>query len=230
MRPDAVVTGTPQADSGGGLDPRRTGVRALGTYWGGGGEQIDVVSGNLNYSMPLITTKAGNGWGMNLRLSYNSQMWRKDSVGIWMLGRDVGYGLGWTLQAGSIVPVVSPSGPVDHYLFTDGTGAEYSLNVKTGSGLGVWTSQEGIYISFDANANSLFFPDGSGWLMGSVSSSGEQDAGTMYPTYVEDSNGNWILYRVPAGERQLRGPVHQRAHRLHLGPAQQQPADPHLRL
>jgi RHS repeat-associated protein len=192
MRPDAVVTGTPPADSGGGLDPRRTGVRALGTYWGGGGEQIDVVSGNLNYSMPLITTKAGNGWGMNLRLSYNSQMWRKDSVGIWMLGRDVGYGLGWTLQAGSIVPVVSPSGPVDHYLFTDGTGAEYSLNVKTGSGLGVWTSQEGIYISFDANANSLFFPDGTGWLMGSVSSSGEQDAGTMYPTYVEDSNGNWI--------------------------------------
>jgi len=32
-----VTVGTPQADSGGGLDPRRIGVRALGSYWGGGG-------------------------------------------------------------------------------------------------------------------------------------------------------------------------------------------------
>src|SRR5262249_423713 len=36
---------TPPAGS---PDPRRTGVRGTGSYWGGGGEQIDTLSGNLN--------------------------------------------------------------------------------------------------------------------------------------------------------------------------------------
>jgi hypothetical protein len=49
MRPDVVYNNQPMADSGGGLDPRRVGVRALGTYWGGAGEQIDTVSGNVNF-------------------------------------------------------------------------------------------------------------------------------------------------------------------------------------
>src|ERR1035437_3689213 len=32
----------------------RTGVKSTGSYWGAAGEQIDLLSGNLNYSVPLI--------------------------------------------------------------------------------------------------------------------------------------------------------------------------------
>lgn len=42
---------TPPADA---VDPRRVGVYTTVSYWGGGGEQIDTLSGNLNFSMPLV--------------------------------------------------------------------------------------------------------------------------------------------------------------------------------
>lgn len=87
----AVQVGTPQADSGGGLDPRRVGVRALGSYWGTSGENIDTASGNLNFSIPLLTAKAATGWGVTFALSYNSQIWRHDSSGSKLLGLDTGY-------------------------------------------------------------------------------------------------------------------------------------------
>jgi len=49
--------------------------------WGAAGEQIDLMSGNLNFSLPIATAKSRGGWSANFMLSYNSQMWRKD-VGI----------------------------------------------------------------------------------------------------------------------------------------------------
>ncbi len=191
-----VTVGTPQADSGGGLDPRRIGVRALGSYWGGGGENIDAVSGNLNLTIPLLKPTSRNGTTIPIALSYNSQIWRKDSTGVTFLGQDTGFGLGWKLQAGSITPVYQTTGPIDHYLYNDSTGAEYSLSVNTGN---VWTSQEGVYVSFDANADRLYFPDGSYWLMGSTSSAGEADAGTMYPVYFFDTNGNYLSLMYAPG-------------------------------
>lgn len=36
------------------IDPREIGLRSTGSYWGGMGEQIDVRSGNLNYSYPVL--------------------------------------------------------------------------------------------------------------------------------------------------------------------------------
>lgn len=191
-----ATAGTPPADSGNGMDPRRTGVRALGSYWGAAGEQIDTVSGNLNFSLPVIHAQARGGWSVTFRLSYNSQMWRQDSAGTWFFGQDVGYGLGWILQAGSIMPVWTNTNQIDHYLYIDSTGAEYSLSVNTG---GVWTSLEGTYVSYDSTANKLYFPDGSFWLMGSQSASVEQDAGTLYPTIIEDANGNQIIIDYAMG-------------------------------
>ena len=106
--------------------------------------------------------------------------------------------MGWKLQAGSITAVWSSPSTIDHYLFTDATGAEYSLSVNTA---GVWTSKEGVYMSYDSNlgANKLHFNDGSYWVMGSQSSNGEQDAGTLYPTVIEDTNGNQIVIAYQAG-------------------------------
>ncbi len=191
-----VTVGTPQADSGGGLDPRRIGVRALGSYWGGGGENIDAVSGNLNLTIPLLNPTSRNGTKIPIVLSYHSQIWRKDSTEVTFLGQDTGFGLGWKLQAGSITPVYQTSGPIDHYLYNDSTGAEYSLSVNSG---GVWTSQEGVYVSFDTSTDRLYFPDGSYWSMGSTSSAGEADAGTMYPVYFYDTNGNYLSLMYAPG-------------------------------
>src|SRR5579862_4810787 len=178
------------------VDPRRAGVRPTGSYWGASGEQIDALSGNLNFSTQLFKAMGRGGWGVGLNLSYNSQLWRQDTGGTWKLEDDVGYGLGWRLQAGSITPYYYGYFKLDHYLFIDATGAEYHLTVNTS---GVWTSTEGIYISFNSATNTLYFPDGSFWLMGSISAGTEQDAGTMYPTIMEDSNGNQIFIRYNAG-------------------------------
>ena len=172
-------------------DPRRIGVRPTGAYWGAAGEQIDLVSFNLNFAVPLLKAQTRGGSGVGFMLSYNSQIWRQDSTGTSDLTPDVGYGLGWRLQAGSIAPVSAgtPS-KLDHYVFSDATGAQYKLTQNTNN---VWTSIEGIYVSYDANANRLYFPDGTFWVMGSQSAANEPDAGTLYPTLMEDTNGNQIV-------------------------------------
>ncbi len=182
----------------GGIDPRRVGVRPAGSYWGAEGEQIDMLSGNLNFTVPLFKAMGRGGWGQTFALSDNSQFWRKDSGGTWKMARDVGYGLGWRLQVGSLTPYYQVDWTLDHYLFIDSTGAEYRLNVNTS---GIWTSSESIYVSYDSTVSParLYFPDGSFWVMGVTSGGTEQDAGTMYPSVMEDTNGNQILIRYNQG-------------------------------
>ena len=160
-------------------DPRRTGVRTAGSYWGGGGEQIDTLSGNLNFALPLVKAQGRNGAAIPVGLVYNSQNWRQDSGVNWQLGSDVGFGFGWQMLVGSVVPYYAayPSG-VDHYVYTDSTGAQYRLDQNNGSN--VWGSTQGIYVWFDATANILHFKDGSFWVMGCTSGGEEADAGTMY--------------------------------------------------
>jgi hypothetical protein len=179
---------TPPAGS---VKPRRIGVRPLGAYWGAAGEQIDTLSGNLNFTLPLVKAMGRNGWSANFGLSYNSQLWRQDPAATWKLGRDVGYGFGWRFQAGSLTPYWQDPWTIHHYLFVDSTGAEYRLGVSSSNGQ-VWSSQEGLYLTFDRVSNRLYFPDGSFWVMGCSSFGSEQDAGTRYPTVMEDSNGNQL--------------------------------------
>jgi hypothetical protein len=164
-------SGQPPAVSGD-SGPRRIGVRPLGVYWGAAPENIDVRSGNLNLTMPLVQAQGRAGFGAGFALSYNSQIWSNAGK----LARDVGYGYGWQLMAGSIAPAVSPD---TGYVYTDASGAQYRLNVNQN---GVWISSEGVYASYDAAATRLYFPSGAFWIMGCVSSSGEADAQTRYPT------------------------------------------------
>jgi RHS repeat-associated protein len=179
------------------VDPRRPGIRTLGSYWGGAGEQIDTSSMNLNFTVPLVAAQGRGNWSVPFNLTYNSQNWRQDSGGTWKLGYDVGYGFGWQLLAGSITPYyVSWASGVDHYVFTDATGAQYHLTTNTS---GVWSSTESIYVWFDANAGVLHFRDGSFWTMACISGGTEADAGTLYPTQMEDSNGNLVLISYQPG-------------------------------
>src|SRR5581483_1675262 len=52
---------------------------------------------------------------------------------------------------------------------------------------------------YDYSTNQLHFKDGSYWVMGCTSAGTEQDAGTMYPTLMEDTNGNYITVSYLAG-------------------------------
>jgi hypothetical protein len=179
------------------IDSRRVGVRPDGTYWGGAGEQIDTRSGNLSFSVPLLKAVGRGGSSVGFALNYNSQLWRQSNGVTWQLGHDVGYGLGWQLLAGSITPYWSGYFTVDHYIFRDSTGAEYNLSVNNN---GTWTSAEsGVYVGYNAAANQLYFTDGSFWQMGSISSGLENDAGTRYPTVIEDRNGNQITITYQPG-------------------------------
>ncbi len=175
------------------------GVRPEGAYWGGAGEQIDTRSGNLNFSIPLVKPEGRSGWGVPFALSYNSQNWRKDS-GQWLLGQDVGFGFGWRLLAGSLMPVFSDLLTIHHYVFTDSTGAEYRLEVNNG---GVWTSRESNYVIYDANQAKLFFTDGSVWEMNCLSGGSEADAGVRYPTRMEDTSGNYIEVAYQTGRNAI---------------------------
>jgi len=191
--PALSVTSAPT----GAVDPRRVGTRPDGSYWGGGGEQIDTRSGNLNFSIPLLKAMGRGGWSVPFGLSYNSQLWRQDGATTWELGRDMGPGFGWRLMAGSITPYWSDAYTVHHYTYTDATGAEYILNVNTG---GIWTSTEtGVYVEYDAAAKRLYFPSGMFWYMGATSSGLEDDAGSQYPTIFEDTNGNQVKAQYLAG-------------------------------
>jgi YD repeat-containing protein len=179
-------------------DESRIGVRPDGAYWGGGGEQIDMQSGNLNFSIPLFKALGRGAWGVTFALSYNSQMWRNANGSVWFSGQDLGEGLGWKLQAGSILPVWLNQ-VIDHYIYSDATGATYRLDQNNG---GVWTSYDSTYVAFNANNDFLYFPDGSFWSMSITSQSPEQDVGTIYPTLMEDTNGNQIqLTYVGASSR-----------------------------
>ncbi len=179
---------TPPAAS---IDPRRVGIYSTGSYWGGGGEQIDTRSGNLHFSVPLLTAQGRTGWTVPVNLIYDSQNWRQDNGVNWQLGNDVGYGFGWKALIGSITPYYTSNwSGVDHYVYADGTGAQYRLDQNSS---GVWSSLEAVYVWFDANANRLHFKDGSFWVMGCTSGGTESDAGTMYPTIIEDRFGNQII-------------------------------------
>ena len=169
----------------GDTDPRRVGVRATGNYFGAMGENIDMLTGNLNFTIPLIKATGRGKSSVTISLSYNSQMWRQDRTGTWQLAEDIGYGIGFRLQAGSLTPYWSGGSwnHVDHYQFIDSTGAEYTL--RAGSN-GLYTSAESIYVTFDPSTNLLHFNDGSSWFMGCVSGGTESDSGTMYPTTIED--------------------------------------------
>jgi hypothetical protein len=79
----SAITFTVPAAPAGSTEPRRIGVRPDGAYWGAAGEQIDVRSGNLNYTVPLLKALARSGWSATFALSYNSQMWRNDAGGTW---------------------------------------------------------------------------------------------------------------------------------------------------
>ena len=54
-------------------------------------------------------------------------------------------------------------------------------------------------VQYDSAARRLYFPDGSFWYMGATSSGLEDDAGTLYPTLMQDTNGNQVTVRYSYG-------------------------------
>lgn len=190
-----LVVTTPQANLSTPYSPYHRGLRPTDAYWGGAGEQINMFGGNLNFSVPLITALGRGGLKATFSLSYNSQNWVVGSgTSSYVEGVDTGYGFGWQLMLGSLMPVYAPSGM--EYWYTDASGGQYRMVLQNGS---VWTGNASFYAWYDSNTNRLYFRDGSFWIMGCVAAGGEPDAGAMYPTVIQDSNGNQIIVRYMPG-------------------------------
>jgi hypothetical protein len=77
-------------------------------------------------------------------------------------------------MAGAIQWFLNSNWQVDHWTFTDSSGAEYRLDNDISSG--VWaTSTDSATFVFDPNANKLYFPSGTSWYFGSCSTGNEGD-------------------------------------------------------
>ena len=172
---------------------RRVGIRANGVYWGGCNEKIDMLSGNLNFASLLILS-ISRGAITQITLSYNSQLWEQNVTKERSHGIDTGFGYGWRTQIGAIVPRYTKKN-ITGYTYINETSAEYPLTLS-GS---VWVSLQGLYISYDPAKMQLQFPNGTFWIMGCESASGEADAGALYPTLIQDRNGNQIILRYMRG-------------------------------
>lgn len=178
---------------------RRVGRRLHGSYWGHGAEKIDLLSGNLCYSLPLLHVQSRRLHAL-LKASYNSQLWSQDASGARHHGFDVGYGYGWRIQFASIVPRVKDDGSVTGYTFIDGSGTEYDLTAVGDR----WISLNGAYATWDPTAKTLSLRDGTSFLFGCTSASGEADSGTLYPTLLQCSNGNQVVVRYLPGVGQVQ--------------------------
>ncbi|MCC7340221.1 MAG: hypothetical protein IT170_03965, partial [Bryobacterales bacterium] len=177
--------------------PRRIGVSSLGSTWGAGGENIDLLSGNLNVALPVLSALGRGGYAVPLALHYNSQNWMESSGVGAHYGRYQGAGYGWRLQFGAIRPVLLGSN-LSHYVYEDPTGTEYPLDIVSGT---LWrSSQFAPVLEYDAATNRLWFKDGSFWQMDCVAASGEPDSNSRYPTLMQDTNGNQIYVRYLAGK------------------------------
>lgn len=93
------------------------------------------------------------------------------------------------MQLGSITPYYSSTWNLAFYEFRDATGAVYRLDQNNN---GIWTSKDSTYVSFNAESDFLYFNDGTHWAMWNTSGGLEPDAGSIYPSYLEDSNGNLL--------------------------------------
>jgi RHS repeat-associated protein len=178
---------------GEGGDIRRVGARSNGAYWGHGSERIDLLSGNLSYSVPLLHAHS-RLLSAAVVLSYNSQIWKMGVASPHSYGNDSGTGYGWRVQIGVMVPERSGKSTIG-YTYIDGTGAEYRLS-QNGS---TWLSLDGHYATWDPTQGILWFANGSSMTFGSIAGSLEADAGTLYPTLIQDTNGNQILVSYLAG-------------------------------
>ena len=94
----------------------------------------------------MASAATAGGVSVGLSLNYNSQNWRQDPAGIWNYGRDIGYGYGFRLLAGSMQLFDNSQWAFDHWTFTDSTGAEYRLDTQVNwdgtpaPNTGVWRS------------------------------------------------------------------------------------------
>lgn len=176
--------------------PRQVGLPVSASTWGSAGESIDLLSGNVHHTYPLLTATGRGGYSVPLVLSYDAQNWMEESSVVSHFGSNRGAGYGWKIQFGSI-RAVTTGYAITHYVYEDGTGAQYPLDVLSGM---LWRpSGFAPVLEYDAATNRLWFKDGSFWQMDCVSSSGEGDAGTRYPTLMQDVQGNQIYIRYRTG-------------------------------
>lgn len=175
------------------ISPRRVGLRHHGVHWGHAPEKIDLLSGNLNLTFPLIHARSRRASAV-AALSYNSQLSVGKASGTEWAAMDLGTGFGWAVRVASIVPATD-NGTTTGYTYLDAHGTEYTLT-PSGS---AWVSLHGAYLTFDPTSATLKEANGNTLVFGCTSSAGEPDAGALHVTLIQDTNGNQIFIKYGPG-------------------------------
>jgi RHS repeat-associated protein len=191
--PLSVTTASPGYSA-----PDAGGPVEYATTWGGGPEQIALLTSELGIRIPLPKfQQASGGPGAQMTAAWNSQIWSHDSTGDHFNATDTGYGMGWIFQVAAMYPVMSGS-TIDHFELQASSGVIRKL-YQVGSST-QYKSQDSSYLLWDYSTRKLTFRDGSVWTFGCNSIGVEQDAGTLYPTQLEDTNGNLITISYQPGQ------------------------------
>lgn len=150
----------------------------------GRGGGIDLLSGNFNWSLPLVSLPGRAGLDLGLTLSYNSLVWTKDApLSSVVFDADGGFpGPGFRLGLPVIEPLFfDPQSTSYSYLLVTPSGARVALRQIGTSSL--YESADSTYLRYDASLMVLSAPDGSRLTYGAI-------GGEYRCTQVEDRNGN----------------------------------------
>lgn len=163
--------------------------------------EIDQTTGALVYSYPIETPDGVNGLNPNLKLSYNSQNTKNDSV----------YGYGWSSNI-PYIERVNKHGTDQLYTGTydDYVSSTFGELVKDTSTHYVPKSASDI-VDFSFNSNVWTYTDKQGtvYTYGATSASRQDDPGNASNIYkwmlssVTDSNGNTITYTYLKDQGQI---------------------------
>lgn len=163
-------------------------------------------SGNFQFAAPIYNAP-GRGINISLGLAYNSRVWNKANTQI-SFDNDRGWpSAGFNLGFGKLLGMTIPTGCM--LVDADGTRHSYSGNITFYSWgtYGVMHTTDGSFIdyTYTTGTNGVItgahakLPNGTAITYGAYS----QPGGGVFPTFIEDANGNYITitYVNNAGPR-----------------------------
>jgi RHS repeat-associated protein len=155
-------------------------------------------SQSYNYAIPVLSISGRAGLDLNLNLYYNSRVWDVDTGGntaTFNADRDFP-SYGFRLDFGYVEKV--GTGANVSYIVTENDGSKHQMLF----GSTTYDSTDGTYLSYDPQANALYYKNGTIIYYEGFPSQGSTP--TLFrPTQIRDTNGNCIFFAYLAGHDQF---------------------------
>ncbi len=155
-------------------------------------ESVNGASGNLFFTIPLVSRPGRAGLGVDLKLAYNSKIWdfyyEGSTLYATLAERDSWVGVGWTL----VVARVIDDSAGGHYYVTLSDGSNHDLTYYDGA----WRTMDSSYMIYDPANSRLTLKGGTSITLGYVD---PLDSSVRYATRVQDGNGNYLEISYQGG-------------------------------